>query len=97
MSAKDVEPDPEKVEAITKLPVPSNVSQLRLLLGAMSYYRKILPQMPTVTRPLNLLKKGVKFVFTTEHVEIVQNLIKRLTSPDAVSYTHLTLPTICSV
>ena len=46
-----------------------------------------LPQMSTVTRPLNkLLKKGVKFVFTTEHVEIVQNLIKRLTSPDVLAF-----------
>ena len=68
----DVEPDPEKVEAMTKLPTPSNVSQLRSLFGVLSYYRKILPQMSTVTGPLNkLLKKGVKFVFTTEHVEIV--------------------------
>ena len=87
VTAKGVEPDPEKVEAMTKLPMPSNVSQLRSLLGALSYYRKFLPQMSTVTRPLNkLLKKGVKFVFTTEHVEIVQNLIKRLTSPDVLAF-----------
>ena len=44
--------------------------------------------MSTVTRPLNkLLKKGVKFVFTTEHVEIVQNIIKRLTSPDVLAFS----------
>ena len=73
VTAKGVEPDPEKVEAMTKLPVPSNVSQLRSLLVALSHYRKILPQISTVTRPLNLLKKGVKLVFTTEHVEMVQS------------------------
>ena len=79
VTAKGVEPDPEKVEAMIKLPTPSNVRQLRSLLGALSYYRKFLPQMTTVTRPLNnLLKKGVKFVFTTEHVEIVLSRIKRL-------------------
>ena len=44
VSAKGVEPDPEKVEAMTKLPMPSNVSQFRSLLGALSYYRIILPQ-----------------------------------------------------
>ena len=88
MTAKGVEPDPEKVEAMTKLPMPSNVSQFRSMLGALSYYRKFLPQMSTVTRPLyNLLKKGVKFAFTTEHVEIVQNRIKRLTSPDSLQVT----------
>ena len=73
VTAKGVEPDPEKVEAMTKLPMPSDFSQLRSLLSALSYYRKFLPQMSTVTRHLNLLKKGVKFVFTTEHVEIVQS------------------------
>lgn len=87
VTAQGVEPDPGKVEAMTKLPMPSNVSQLRSLLGALSYYRKILPQMATVTRPpTNLLKKGVKYVFTTECVEIVQLLIKRLSSPDVLAF-----------
>ena len=90
VTAKGVEPDSGKVEAMTKLPMPANVSQLRSLLGALSYYRKLLPQMATVTRPLNnLLKKGVKFVFTTEHVEIVQRLLKRLSSPDVLAFLDL--------
>ena len=43
--------------------------------------------MSTVTRPLhNLLKKGVKFVFNTEHVEIVQRHVKRLSSPDVFAF-----------
>ena len=89
VTAKSVEPDPEKVEAMTKLPMPSNVSQLRSLLGALSYYRKILPQMSTVTRPRkNLLQKGANFV-TTEHVEIVQSLIKRLSSQYVFAFPDL--------
>ena len=87
VTAKGVEPDPGKVEAMTKLPMPTNVSQLQSLLGALSYYRKILPQKATVTRPLSsLLKKGVKFVFTVGHVEIVQQLLKRLSSPDVLAF-----------
>ena len=43
--------------------------------------------MATITRPLNnLLKKGVIFVFTAEHVEIVQQLLKRLSSPDVLAF-----------
>ena len=80
-----MEPDPGKVEAMTKLPMPSNVSQLRSLLGALSYHRNFLPQMATITRPLNnFLKKNVEFVFT-EHVEIVQ-VLKRLSSPDVLAF-----------
>ena len=63
--------------------MPTNVSQLRSL----SYYRNFLPQTAALTRPLNnLLKKNAKFVFTTEHVEIVQVLMKRLSSPDVLAF-----------
>ena len=87
VTVKGMEPDPEKVQAMTKLPMPTNVSQLRSLLGALSYYRFLLPQMATLTRPLNnLLKKNVEFVFTTEHVEIVQVSMKRLSSPDVLAF-----------
>ena len=87
VTTKGIEPDPSEVKAMTKLPMPTNVSQLRSLLGALSYYRKILPQTATVTRSLNnLLKKGVKFAFTVEHVEIVQTLLKRLSSPDVLAF-----------
>ena len=68
-----IEPGPSEVEAMTKLPMPTNANQLRSLLGALSYYRNFLPQMATVSRSLNnLLKKGVKFAFTVKHVEIGQ-------------------------
>ena len=43
VTAKGIEPDPGKVEDMTKLPMPPNVSQLRSLLGALSYYRIFLP------------------------------------------------------
>ena len=43
--------------------------------------------MSTVAQRLNNpLKKGVKFVFTAEHVEIVQSLTKRLSSPDVIAF-----------
>ena len=72
---------------MTKLSMPSNVSKLRSGLGAHSYYRKNFPHMATIARsPSNLLKNGVKFVFTTELVEIVQQLVKRLSSPDVLAF-----------
>lgn len=64
VTAKGIEPDPGNVEAMTKLPMPSNVRQLRSVLEALSNYGTFLPQVATITRPLNnLLKKGVTFVF----------------------------------
>ena len=90
LTAQGVKPDPDKVEALTKLPMPSNASQLLPVRVALSYYRKKLPRMATVTRPLNnLLKKGGKYVLTTEHVEMVQLQVKRLSSPDVLAFPDL--------
>ena len=76
--SEGVEADPDKIVA--------NAIKYQLATvngGWLSYYRIFLLQMATVTRSLNkLLKKSVKFVFTTEHVEIVHLLMKWLSSPD---------------
>ena len=38
ISSEGVGPDPGKVKAMKEMPMPQNVSQLRSLLGALSYY-----------------------------------------------------------
>lgn len=87
VTAEGIAPDPGKVEALTKMPMPTNVSQLRSLMGAMSYYRKLLPKMAAVTKTLkSLLKKGVKCEFTVEHIQVVQELLARLSSPKVLVF-----------
>ena len=69
VTAEGVWPDPAKEAPMLDLPMPTNVSGLRSLLGSLSYYRKFLNNMSKKVRPLTeLLKKGAKFVFTAEHV-----------------------------
>nr|VZI52305.1 unnamed protein product [Spirometra erinaceieuropaei] len=48
-------PDLENIRAIQRMPAPKNVSQLRLLLGLISYYSAFLPSMRDVRAPLNSL------------------------------------------
>ncbi|CAB1110326.1 unnamed protein product [Ectocarpus sp. CCAP 1310/34] len=88
VTVKGLKPDPAKVASLQRIPMPTNVSQLRsLLVGLSYYYRSFLPNMAAQTRPLNnLLKKGTKFVFGTEHVEIVQRLMDKLSSPNVLAY-----------
>ena len=72
ISSEGVGPDPNKVQAMKEMSMAQNVSQLRSLLGALSYCRRQLPKMAARTRPLNsLLRKGVKFEFTPHHERIV--------------------------
>lgn len=69
--------------------MPPYVSQLRSFLGGVSYYRKFFPKRAASTKFLNrLLSKGVKFVFTTEYLEIAQKLLNRLVSPKVLAFPY---------
>ena len=62
ISAKEIQPTLEKVEAIRKAHEPSNVTQFKSFLGAVNYYGKFLPDLSSVLAPLyKLLKKDVKW------------------------------------
>ena len=67
--------------------MPQNVSQLRSLLGALSYCRRRFPKMAAGTRPLNfLLRKGVKFEFTPHHKHIVREILDELSIPNVLVF-----------
>ena len=72
ISSEGVGRDPGNVKAMKEMSVPQNVSQLRSLLGYLSYYGRQLPNMAARTQPLNSLQpKGVKFEFSPHHERIV--------------------------
>ena len=45
ISSEGVGPDPGNVKATNEMPMPQNVSQVRSLLVALSYYGRLLPKM----------------------------------------------------
>ena len=52
-------PFAEKVPALINMPMPTDVTQVRALMGGINYYRKILPDLSKRLRPNNsLLRKG---------------------------------------
>ncbi|CAB1115342.1 unnamed protein product [Ectocarpus sp. CCAP 1310/34] len=82
ISPAGVSPDGVKVRALTHMPPPTNVKQLRSLLGGLSYYRKFLKNLATKVRPLNsLLKQGVPFKYTPGMVKVVKTLLSELARP----------------
>ena len=65
ISPAGVRPNAEKLSALTLMPMPRDLKQLRSLLGGLSYYRKFLPDMSKRIRPTTaLLEKGVNCLFT---------------------------------
>ena len=59
ISADGVHPNDDRVAALTRMLMPTDIKQLRSLLGGLSYYRKFLPNMARRIRPITaLIKKG---------------------------------------
>nr|GFD29694.1 putative reverse transcriptase domain-containing protein [Tanacetum cinerariifolium] len=59
--------DPVKVEAITKWPKPTPVTEVRSFLGLAGYYRRFDEGFSRLALPLTkLMRKGEKFVWNEE-------------------------------
>ncbi|CAD6208687.1 GSCOCG00012753001-RA-CDS [Cotesia congregata] len=60
ISAGEVRPSSRKIEALTALPAPRTVTQLRQFIGLSSYFRKFIPKFSQVMKPLYRLTSGSK-------------------------------------
>ncbi|KAJ0494330.1 putative nucleotidyltransferase, Ribonuclease H [Helianthus annuus] len=89
ISADGIMMDPAKIEAITKWPRLTLVTEIRSFLGLAGYYRRFVEGFSMIALPLTqLLRKGVKYTWNDEREKSFQELKKRL-----VSAPILTLPT----
>ncbi|GAX85939.1 hypothetical protein CEUSTIGMA_g13355.t1, partial [Chlamydomonas eustigma] len=76
-------PNEVKVAAIRALPNPSNISELRRVLGFANYYRGYVPHFSEIAKPLtDLLKKDVKWEWTAERASAWRDLKDALCCPD---------------
>ncbi|KAL1448044.1 hypothetical protein WDU94_012311 [Cyamophila willieti] len=64
-SEQGCELDPDRVEAISELKPPTNVKELRSMLGMINYVRDFIPNMSDLTAPLReLLKKQISWYWS---------------------------------
>ncbi|XP_061509571.1 uncharacterized protein K02A2.6-like [Anopheles gambiae] len=74
-------PDPAKIEAITRLPEPTDLTGVRSFLGAINYYGKFVPNMRELRYPLDsLLKADTPFRWTKECRQSFNNFKTLLSS-----------------
>ena len=77
--ADGVRPNDARVAALARMPMPTDINQLRSLLGGLSYYCKFLANMAHQIRPMTaLLKKGAAFDFTSAMEDTVRALLAEL-------------------
>ena len=67
ISARGIEVDRAKIEAIEKLPPPSSVKGIRSFLGHAGFYRRFMKDFSQIEKPLsNLLVQGTPFEFDAQ-------------------------------
>ncbi|VDH97462.1 Hypothetical predicted protein [Mytilus galloprovincialis] len=60
ISKDGLKPDPEKVKAIQGMKAPSNVREVRGLIGCLSYYRRFVPSFSKIAEPIVALTRKNK-------------------------------------
>ena len=89
ISKDGVKIDPERIEAIKKIPLPKNVKSLQSFNGHINFIRRFIPNLAELMKPMQkLLKKDIKFEWDSEGKEAfrsIKDCIARspvLTTPD---------------
>ena len=67
ISDEGIQPLPEKLESIAKMPIPKNAKLVKQFLGLVGYYRKFVPRFADISRILTkLTRKDQEFKWTPE-------------------------------
>jgi hypothetical protein len=73
--------DPSKVQEVIDWKPPKSVHQIRSFLGLAGYYRRFIPDFSRIAKPMTeLLKKGVKFLWSEACEKAFHTLRQHLTS-----------------
>lgn len=84
VDAHGVKPLASKIDAIVKMPEPTNVSEVRAFIGSLNFYRMFVKNMSTILAPLyELLKKNSSFVWSEECKQAFRS-VKQILSSDKV-------------
>ena len=95
VNGEGVKPDPGKIEAVAKWPLPSNVMDVRSFLGFANYHRRFIKNFAQIAKPLQLLtNKGMHFAWGVTQQQAFDQLKSLLTTCPMVHHPISGLPFI---
>lgn len=87
VTPEGVKPNPSKIEAIQKWPIPKNEKELRRFLGTVGYYRRFIRDLARIIKPMtSALEKGKTVEHTPEFIKAFEKCKSILTSSDILQY-----------
>ena len=90
-----VHPTEEHLEAMRKIPTPTNAKELRSFLGMINYYSRFIPNLQPICAPLHALTKhSVNWTWSKESDRIFQHLKLVLSARDTLVHYREELPLI---
>ena len=93
VSGEGIEPLPEKLEAVRKMPPPTTPKEVRQFLGLVGYYRKFVPKFADIARPLtNLTKLDIPHEWTARCQEAFEFLKEMLLKEPVLKYPDPSKP-----
>jgi hypothetical protein len=85
--------DPSKVQEVMDWKPPKSVHQIRSFLGLAGYYRRFIPDFSRIAKPMiEILKKGVKFVWSEECDKAFHTFREHLTSAPVLTQPNMSKP-----
>uniref|UniRef100_A0A8P4K5A8 ribonuclease H n=1 Tax=Dicentrarchus labrax TaxID=13489 RepID=A0A8P4K5A8_DICLA len=86
-----VEPQVERVQGITNIKAPTNLSELRSFLGVCNYSRQFIENYADLAKPLTeLLKKDTPFIWSEPQEQAMQALKEKLCMAPCLAYPDCT-------
>ena len=93
VTPEGLEPEPRLMEAISKLPPPINVAEVRSFLGLVGYYRRFVKKFSDKVAPLNtLLRKDQVWKWTQECQNAFETLKGEIASRPVSAYPDFSKP-----
>lgn len=93
ISSNGFEMDPNRLLKSDKIKIPSNLNELRALLGFANYYNKFIPKYAEISEPLyRLTSTRTKWIWSKEHQDAYNNLINALKDPKMLKHPNFAKP-----
>ena len=93
VTPEGLEPEPRLMEAVSKLPPPINVAEVRSFLGLVGYYRRFVKKFSDKAPPLNaLLRKDQVWKWTQECQDAFETLKGEIASRPVSAYPDFSKP-----